>query len=108
MDEKPYDFVGFIEKVKDMDYQDIMTYGERELAGIESMSHANNGSETDSNTESMIYSKQIKAFLLFLSQGVKSVGVSAFEFRLYRIVVEYLVAKEQMKPEVIEIFISSK
>jgi hypothetical protein len=35
-------------------------------------------------------------------------GVSAYDFRLYRIVVEYLVAKEQMKPETIEIFINKK
>jgi hypothetical protein len=108
MDDKLYDFVGFIEKVKDMDYRDIISYGEKELAGIESISHANNGSEKDTNTEIMKYSEQIKAFLLFLSQGIKSVGVSAYEFRLYRIVVEYLVAKEQMKPEAIEIFIGSK
>ncbi len=31
-----------------------------------------------------------------------------YDFKLYRIVVEYLVAKEQMKPEAIEIFIRSK
>jgi hypothetical protein len=43
-----------------------------------------------------------------MSQGVKPIGVSAYDFRLYRIVVEYLVAKEQMKPEAIELFIGSK
>jgi hypothetical protein len=43
-----------------------------------------------------------------MSQGIKPMGISAYDFRLYRIVVEYLVAKEQMKPEAIEIFISSK
>ena len=43
-----------------------------------------------------------------MSQGIKPMGISAYDFRLYRIVVEYLVAKEQMKPEAIEIFINPK
>ena len=108
MDEKHYKFVDFIEKVKDMDYHDIMEYGDREVARMENMSYSDTGSESDRNMEVMELSEQIKAFLLFLRQGIKPVGVSAHDFRLYRIVVEYLVAKEQMKPETIEIFIKSK
>ena len=108
MDEKQYNFVDFIEKVKDMDYHDIMNYGDREVANMESKSYSNLGAEKDINMENKIYSDKIKAFLLFMSQGIKPMGVSAYEFRLYRIVIEYLVAKGQMKPEAIEIFISSK
>jgi len=108
MDDKQYNFVDFIEKVKDMDYHDIMNYGDREVARMKSMSYSNSGAEKDRNIEITRYSEQIKAFLLFLDQGIKPMGVSAHDFRLYRIVVEYLVAKEQMKPESIEIFISSK
>jgi len=108
MDEKHYNFEDFIEMVKDMDYHDIMNYGDREVANLESKSYSNLGVEKDINLESKKYSDQIKAFLLFMSQGIKPMGVSAYDFRLYRIVVEYLVAKEQMKPEAIEIFIRSK
>jgi hypothetical protein len=108
MDEALYNFVDFIEHVKDMDYQDIMKYGDREVAKMESMSYLNPGAENNVNVEVTKYSEQIKAFLLFMSQGIKPMGVSAFDFRLYRIVVEYLVAKEQMKPEAIEIFINTK
>jgi len=108
MDEEPYNFVDFIEQVKDMDYQDIMNYGDREVARMESMSYLNPGAEDNINMGKTKYSEQIKAFLLFMSQGIKPMGVSAYDFRLYRIVVEYLVAKEQMKPETIEIFISPK
>jgi len=108
MDERHDNFVDFIEKVKDMDYRDIIDYGIGEISRIESISNLNIGNEKDSNTESKKYSEQIKAFLLFISKGTKPPGVSAYDFRLYRIVVEYLVAKEQMKPEAIEIFISSK
>ena len=108
MDEKQFNFVDFIDKVKDMNYHDIMNYGDTEVARIGSMSYSNPGAGKDRNMESTNYSKQIKAFLLFMSQGIKPMGVSAYEFRLYRIVVEYLVAKEQMKPEAIEIFINSK
>jgi len=108
MDEKHYKFVDFIEKVKDMDYHDIMEYGDREVARMENMSYSDTGSESDRNMEVMELSEQIKAFLLFLRQGIKPIGVSAYDFRLYRIVVEYLVAKEQMKPEAIEIFMNSK
>src|SRR5659263_363991 len=99
MGEEQYNFVDFIEIVKNMDYNDIMNYGDREIARMESISLSNNGAEKDRDTESTKYSEQIKAFLLFMSQGIKPMGVSAYEFRLYRIVVEYLVAKEQMKPE---------
>lgn len=108
MDEELYNFVDFIERVKDMDYQDIMNYGDREISRMESISHLNPGAENNINMEKIKYSEQIKAFLLFMSQGIKPMGISAHDFRLYRIVVEYLVAKEQMKPEAIEIFISSK
>lgn len=52
MDEKQYNFVDFIEKVKDMDYHDIMNYGDREVAGMESMSYSNPGTEKDKNIES--------------------------------------------------------
>jgi len=105
MDEKRYDFVDFIEKVKDMDYHDIMDYGDREVAKTGSDSYSNPGTEKDINLELKIYSDKIKAFLFFMRQGIKPKGVSAYDFRLYRIVVEYLVAKEQMKPEAIEIFL---
>jgi len=108
MDEELYNFVDFIERVKDMDYQDIINYGDREVARMESMSYLNTGAENNINMEIKKYSEQIKVFLLFISQGIKPMGVSAFDFRLYRIVVEYLVAKEQMKPETIEIFINQK
>ena len=108
MDEELYNFVDFIERVKDMDYQDIMNYGDREVARMESTSCLNPGAEDNINMEKIKYSEQIKAFLLFMSQGNKPMGVSAYDFRLYRIVVEYLVAKEQMKPETIEIFINTK
>ena len=106
MGEKQHNFVDFIEKVKDMDYPDIINYCEREVSDMESKSNSNLGAEKDINMESKKYSDQIKAFLLFMSQGIKPMGVSAYDFRLYRIVVEYLVAKEQMKPDAIEIFIS--
>jgi len=108
MDEKQHKFVDFIETVKDMDYQDILNYGDKEVAGMESLSHSNLGTEIDGIMEIVKYSEQIRAFLLFMRQGIKPIGVSLYDFRLYRIVVEYLVAKEQMKPEAIEIFISSK
>ena len=108
MDEELYNFVDFIERVKDMDYQDIMNYGGREVARMESMSYLYPEAENNINMEITKYSEQIKAFLLFMSQGIKPMGVSAYDFRLYRIVVEYLVAKEQMKPETIEIFINPK
>lgn len=108
MDEELYNFLDFIEKVKDMDYQDIMIYGDREVARMESMSYLNPGTENNINMEKTKYSEQIKAFLFFMSQGIKPMGVSAYDFRLYRIVVEYLIAKEQMKPETIEIFIRLK
>jgi hypothetical protein len=108
MEEELYNFVDFIERVKDMDYKDIVNYGEREVARMESTSYLHPGAEDIINMEKIKYSEQIKAFLLFMSQGIKPRGVSAYDFRLYRIVVEYLVAKGQMKPETIEIFINTK
>jgi len=108
MDERHENFVDFIEKVKDMDYRDIIDYGNGEISRIQGIVNLNIGTGKDDDTESKRYSEQIKAFLLFMSQGTKPPGVSTYDFRLYRIVVEYLVAKEQMKPEAIEIFISSK
>ena len=98
----------FIDKVKDMDYHDIMNYGDREVARMESISFSKPGAVKDKNFERTKYSEQIKGFLLFMRSGTKPIGISEYDFKLYRIVVEYLVAKEQIKPEAIEIFISSK
>jgi len=108
MDDNHYNFEGFIEIVKDMDYHDIMKVGDREVAEMESIPTSNLGTGMDLDMDRKKYSDQIKAFLSFMRQGIKPEGISAYDFKLYRIVVEYLVAKEQMKPEAIEIFISSK
>ena len=58
MDEKHYKFVDFIEKVKDMDYHDIMEYGDREVARMGNMSYSDTGSESDRNMEVMELSEQ--------------------------------------------------
>ena len=108
MHKHEFDFEDFIEKVKDMDYNDIMNYGNKEVANMENLLNSNHGTEMDINMELKNYSEQIKAFLLFLSQGIKPKWISVHDFKLYRIVVEYLVAKDQMNPEVIEAFIRSK
>ena len=108
MHKHEFSFEDFIDKVKDMDYNHIMNYGNKEVDNMESMLHSNHETEIDINMELKRYSEQIKAFLLFISQGIKPKWVSVHDFKLYRIVVEYLVAKDQMNPEVIEPFIRSK
>ena len=108
MDGNQYNFEDFIDKVKDMDYVDIMNYGDGEVARMESLPDSKPGAVIDRDMGSTNYTEQIKAFLFFMSKGIKPIGISEYDFKLYRIVVEYLVIKEQMKPEAIEIFISSK
>ena len=108
MDDGHCKFVDFIEKVKDMDYPDILEVGDREVVEMDSKLHSGPGAEMEMFMEGKEYSDQIKAFLSFMRQGIRPKGVSPYDFRLYRIVVEYLVAKGQMKPEAIELFISSK
>jgi hypothetical protein len=108
MDDGHRKFVDFIEKVKEMDYHDIMEVGDREVEEMESRLRSASGADMEMFMEGKEYTDQIKAFLSFMRHGIRPQGVSAYDFRLYRIVVEYLVAKGQMKPEAVEAFISSK
>ena len=108
MHKHEFDFEDFIDTVKDMDYNDIMNYGNKVVANTEDILNSNHEIEMDINMELENYSEKIKAFLIFLSQGIKPKWISVHDFKLYRIVVEYLVAKDQMSPEVIEAFIRSK
>ena len=108
MHKHEFDFEDFIDRVKDLDYNDIMNYGSKEVAHAENILHSIHETEMDMNMELENYSEKIKAFLLFLSKGIKPKWISVHDFKLYRIVVEYLVAKDQMNPEVIEAFIRSK
>lgn len=103
-----FNFEEFIDQVKEMDYNDILRYGGKIVTETESILNSNTGIEIEVDMELKRYSEQIKAFLLFLSQGIKPKFISVHDFKLYRIVVEYLVAKDQMKPEAIETFIRSK
>ena len=108
MHKHEFDFEDFIDEVKDMDYSDIMNYGNKVVANTEEILNLHHETEMDMNMELENYSEKIKAFLLFLSQGIKPKWISVHDFKLYRIVVEYLVAKDQMNPEVIDSFIRSK
>ena len=57
MDEELYNFVDFIEQVMDMNYQDVMNYGDREVARMKSMSYLNPGAENNINMEKTKYSE---------------------------------------------------
>ena len=108
MHKHEFNFEDFIENVKDMNYNDIMNYGNTIVTESESLLKSYHEAGMDVNMELKQYSEKIKAFLSFISQGIKPKFISAHDFKLYRIVVEYLVAKEQMKPEAIDVFIRSK
>jgi hypothetical protein len=99
-----YDFKRFIDQVKDKDYPEIVKYAEAELGRVEHSSRGVRGAPRRRELGSLEYADKVGQFLFFMRRHIIPDDVDEFDRQLYRVVVEQLVNKGQLKPEVLDVF----
>lgn len=99
-----YSFDNFLERMSREDYPDILRIAQNEGANLEKYSSNVKGCVERRKRGSLGLSEKIGGFLFFIRNGIKPSGVSDEEFNKYKIVVQALVDKKQMKPEALKIF----
>ena len=99
-----YDFDLFLQTVRDMNYLEILQHAEMEANRAEKASTRVRGAVRARQQGSGQYVAKIGAFLFFMRHGQRPSSASDDEFQSYRPVVEALVAKDQFKPEILNLF----
>ncbi|MBL7215465.1 MAG: hypothetical protein ISS71_07280 [Phycisphaerae bacterium] len=99
-----YDFDYFLERMSHEDYIDILRKAENEGANLEKHSFGSKGCVDRRKAGSVELSRKIGEFLFFMRNGIKPASVNEEDFKKYKIVVQALVDKGQMKPEALKIF----
>jgi len=86
------------------DYPDIIKKARREGANLEKSSSNTKGCVERRKRGSLELSNKIGSFLFFMQNGIKPSGASDDEFNKYKVVVQALVDKNQMKTEALKMF----
>ena len=104
MSSDKYSFEAFIERVKSLDYPEILDAGEAACASAERASYAVRGAVATRAAGSTDYARRIKRFLFFMRQGRLPGSDGDADFTAFKEVAECLVTKRQFKPEVLRLF----
>jgi hypothetical protein len=104
----PYDINKFIERIKDMDYVQILTEAQQEVYRAESGTSGVKGAVKKRESGALGYAADIKGLIFFLSSGIKPFGVSDYIFYSFKPIIQNLVNKKQFKPEALEVFKNDK
>ena len=98
-----YDFDEFLNKVKDMGLWEIISYGNQEGVTADRASHGRGG-RLARDAGSLEYVRQIGKFLFFLQNGQRAGSMSDEEFEKYKVVIEAIVKKGELEPEILDAF----
>jgi len=101
---RPYDISTFIVQVQDKDKGEIIYMARREVAEVRKRSFSVKGAVKARKQGSIEYAELLKGLIFFLSSEMKPLGVSDWDFRLFRPLCEKLVKKGQLKSETLELF----
>lgn len=99
-----FKFSEFIEHIKDMGIVEIIIAGCNEVDEVERISFRIKGSVKTRDKGSLFYTRKLKNFIYFLRNGTKPGSASDDEFASYRSIVEKLIQRGQLKPEVLKNF----
>ncbi len=99
-----YDFNDFLERMSKENHWDILKKAEQEGSNVERSSFGVKGCVDRRKRGSVEYSRKIGEFLFFMRNGIRPSSISDMDFLKYKKVLENLVDKDQMKPEVLLIF----
>jgi hypothetical protein len=100
-----YDFDDFIRRVKDLDYREMISAGDREAASVERNLHGRGKiARIKQEAGGVEYRRLLGGFLYLLYRGGKPDGVSEWDFPRMRPAIESLVARQIMKVEALAVF----
>ena len=95
-----FNFIEFIDTVKDTDRLDIQRLAESEATEAEKIAQIKGYGQN--------YAEVVRGFLYFMRYGQKPGGIEDEHFQMFRDVCEKLVAKKQLLPEVLKMFDSNE
>ena len=104
----PYDINNFIERIKDMDYTQILVEAQQEVYRAESGTSGVKGAIKKREAGALRYAAEVKGLIFFLNSGTKPMGVNNHIFYSFKQIVQNLVNKKQLKPEALEVFRNEK
>ena len=100
-----YDFSEFIERVKALDYLEMIRAAEQEAAGVEhNLYGRGKTARMKQEAGGKEYNNLLGGFLFLLRSGRKPASVSEWEFPSMRPAIESLVQRGNMKPEALAVF----
>ena len=91
-------FRTFLDGVRDKDFQTIIHAAESEHGGYSTRERRRG------HDQRTAYRALMSGFLHFMRFGMKPAGVEDADFQMFRPVCESLVARGELKPEVLELF----
>jgi hypothetical protein len=81
-----FDLKQFIEAVQDKDYYDIIYCADKEATEAERISYQKRKLPNLSQKDCREYVNLLKGFILFMRHGIKAIGVSDEDFKLFSLI----------------------
>ena len=98
-----YDFDAFIQRVKMLNYDEIIIKASAACSGAENASFDRPGAVQARESGSLDFVSRLKDLLFFLRSGALPNSLS-MDCRVYKEIAELLVAKGQFKKEILDLF----
>ena len=99
-----FDKQAFVQRVKDLDLDQIVDAAKQEVYETESTSYGVPGAPDARAEGSVRYASFLKGLLFYLRSGKRPAGLTAEEFHILRPLVESLVRRGQLLPAVLQDF----
>jgi hypothetical protein len=100
----PYSVSEFVQRVKDIDYPEVIRLTELEVENIERVSYRARGSVRRRQLGSTRYAENLKGLLWLLRSGTRPAGVDDGIFQSFRPIIESLVQRGQLRPTALKVF----
>ena len=99
-----YNFKDFLQAVQNDDLFEVVKKAEEACYWAEAQSYRVKGAVKRRQMGSIKFAEQLKGLLFFLKNGIEPMGLSNHDFLAIRPLAEKLVAKGQLKPEILHLF----
>lgn len=99
-----YDFSTFLEKIKDLDRHEMIRVANEHCRILEEASFGVKGAVKRRQEGSVEFVAKLKELLFWLGNGIKPHSLREDEFQRLRPLCVNLIAKNQLKPEALEVF----
>lgn len=104
MDFDKYDIYKFLDKIKNKNIHDIIEYGVEEIHKTKRDSYNIKGASKNRELGSVEYATELKAFLFFITDKIKPLGIDESLFQSFKPICKNLVEKEQLNNNIMKFF----